>query len=70
MSVMNTQSNQPEKGGKQKMVTKSISMDEELWHRARLKIGAFGSLSKVIRKFLHYWERGDIDLNQYPDIED
>ena len=52
------------------MVTKTVSMDEELWHRARIKMGAFGSLSKVIRKFLFYWEKGDIDLDQYPDIEE
>jgi len=67
---MNTQLPNAEKKGKKKMVTKTVSMDEELWYRARIKMGAFGSLSKVIRKFLFYWEKGDIDLDQYPDIEE
>ena len=67
---MNTNFSDSNKGSKRKMVTKTVSMDEGLWHRSRVKIGAFGSLSKVIRKFLYYWEKGDIDLDKYPDIEE
>ena len=56
------------KGGK--MTQRSIQVQLDLWNRARLKVGTFGSLSKEIRKFLYYWLKGDIDLDKFPDIEE
>ena len=69
---MSSQSNNPnsEKGGKKKMVLKSIYFDNDVWKEARLKTGVFGNLSATIRKLLYYWLKGEIDLDKYPDIED
>jgi Arc/MetJ-type ribon-helix-helix transcriptional regulator len=54
-----------QKGGK--MVTRTVSMELNLWDEARRKVGLYGSLSEVIRKLLRLWIAGKINLDDYED---
>lgn len=49
------------------MVQRSLSMELDLWNRAREKVGMFGSLSEVVRKLLRLWIDGKINLDDYPE---
>ena len=47
------------------MTTKTISIDDTLWSKARAKAKANAqSLSGVIRKLLLMWVSGDLEINQ------
>ncbi len=49
------------KGGKEKMVSRSVSIEESVWSQAQKKAG-FAPLSAIIRALLKKWLKGEIEL--------
>lgn len=64
---MSNQSSNKSDGGSQNLVQRSIQVDLEVWNKARRKAVGLGSLSEVVRKLLHLWTEGKINLEDYED---
>ena len=61
MNIQDSSSQNNEKGGKSKMISKTISMNKELWDSCIEKAKSRGqSLSWIVRQLLEKWLKDEI----------